>query len=224
MKYNCGIYKITNVLNGKRYMGSSKNFKNRKRKHFYELGKNTHHCRHLQFAYNKYGKENFIFEPIIDCKEEELIYYENYYLAYYQPEYNSTLDAKKRTPITKDFKEKISMANRGKIVSEETRKKLSEINKGKKLTEEQKNKLSLFNKGKVLSGLTKQRMSESRKGVPIFVKECKIHDTESNIIYTGISYKDLAKQLQLNYRTVSKIMNSGISIRKTKIHRYVPIK
>lgn len=73
-----GVYKITNNLNGKFYVGSTKNFEKRKKEHFSNLDKNTHHNSHLQRSYNKYGKVNFKFEILIECsnyleKEQELL-------------------------------------------------------------------------------------------------------------------------------------------------------
>jgi len=63
------IYKITNLVNGKFYLGSSKNINKRKSVHFSSLRYNKHHCLYLQRAYNKYGKENFRFEIIKECKD-----------------------------------------------------------------------------------------------------------------------------------------------------------
>jgi group I intron endonuclease len=59
---NCGIYKITNIVNNKCYVGSSINIKNRIYKHFWLLSNNKHYNLHLQKSYNKYGKSNFIYE------------------------------------------------------------------------------------------------------------------------------------------------------------------
>lgn len=58
-----GIYKIINRVNGKYYVGSSDNVEERLRAHNRALkcGKNSIY---LQNAWNKYGGENFIFEPI----------------------------------------------------------------------------------------------------------------------------------------------------------------
>jgi len=75
-----GIYKITNKKNNKIYIGSSKNIKNRFSKHKNLLRSNKHHSIKLQRAWNKYGADNFIFEVIEYCNEDELLDRENYYL------------------------------------------------------------------------------------------------------------------------------------------------
>lgn len=52
-----GIYKIINSVNKKFYIGSSaRNLNYRWRIHLYRLGKQNHDNKHLQSAYNKYGK------------------------------------------------------------------------------------------------------------------------------------------------------------------------
>lgn len=60
MKYIiAGTYYILNLCNGKIYNGSSWNIFSRLKKHYEELVKNRHPNKHLQSAFNKYGKENF---------------------------------------------------------------------------------------------------------------------------------------------------------------------
>lgn len=59
-----GIYKITNMNNGKCYYGSTDNLKRREKVHFTLLGRNAHENPHLQASYNIYGKEAFKFEII----------------------------------------------------------------------------------------------------------------------------------------------------------------
>src|ERR1035437_5329418 len=59
---NSGIYTITNLVNGKMYVGYATDFKERKGKHFTTLKGNYHSNPHLQSAYNEYGKENLVFE------------------------------------------------------------------------------------------------------------------------------------------------------------------
>lgn len=63
-----GIYKITNVTNGKVYVGSAVNFDTRWKEHVRELRKGIHHSSALQNAWNKYGEDNFEFSIIEECE------------------------------------------------------------------------------------------------------------------------------------------------------------
>lgn len=75
------IYKITNIVNGKCYIGQSKDARKRIQGHILSLRKNKHDNRYLQFAWNKYGEENFKFE-IIDYTED-YNEKEKYYIQFY---------------------------------------------------------------------------------------------------------------------------------------------
>jgi group I intron endonuclease len=59
-----GIYKITCITNQKVYIGESSNLLNRLGKHTDSLQNNRHDCLELQKDFNKYSKENFIFEVL----------------------------------------------------------------------------------------------------------------------------------------------------------------
>lgn len=59
-----GIYTITNKMNGKMYVGSSKYIRKRFVNHLKQLKKGIHYNEHLQKAVNKYGIKNFLFELI----------------------------------------------------------------------------------------------------------------------------------------------------------------
>lgn len=83
-----GIYKITNLVNSKFYIGSAVYFKHRKGVHIYDLKNNRHGNIHLQRAWNKYGKKAFKFELIEECKKEILIEREQYYIDKLIPHYN----------------------------------------------------------------------------------------------------------------------------------------
>jgi len=65
-----GIYKFTNKLNNKIYIGSAVDLYKRKHKHLYDLRHNAHHNKHLQRSWDKYGEENFIYE-IIEYIDDE---------------------------------------------------------------------------------------------------------------------------------------------------------
>jgi hypothetical protein len=57
-----GIYKITNIVNGKIYIGSSIDIKNRWWSHKDDLEHGTHCNTHLQNAWKVYGEDSFKFE------------------------------------------------------------------------------------------------------------------------------------------------------------------
>lgn len=75
-----GVYSITNKINGKRYIGSSKNILYRYSTHFSSLRNNTHKNKHLQNAVNKYGIENFSFEIIEIVDNNKLLFKEQYHI------------------------------------------------------------------------------------------------------------------------------------------------
>ena len=60
----CGIYKIKNIGDEKVYIGHSLNIEYRWRKHVEALKAKRHENIHLQRAWDKHGKDNFIFEKI----------------------------------------------------------------------------------------------------------------------------------------------------------------
>lgn len=83
-KGGIGIYKITNLVNEKVYIGQSVALHKRINMHKNELKYNKHKNYHLQRAVNKYGFDSFKFETIEHCKEEELYNRENYWMLFYK--------------------------------------------------------------------------------------------------------------------------------------------
>lgn len=79
----CGIYKITNKLNGKMYIGQACNIHARWIIHRSELNCQTHHNSHLQNTWNKYGEDSFKFEIIEECSVDKLDEREIYWIDYY---------------------------------------------------------------------------------------------------------------------------------------------
>lgn len=65
----CGVYNIRNIVNNKRYIGSSKDIYGRWTVHLRNLENKKHPNDHLQKAWNKYGKENFEFAILEECDE-----------------------------------------------------------------------------------------------------------------------------------------------------------
>lgn len=84
----CGIYKISNNINKKIYVGSSENIRNRwKSGHCRDLMKNDHHSAPLQNFFNKKDYEyiNFVIECIEECPEDQLKDREQFYLDTLSP-------------------------------------------------------------------------------------------------------------------------------------------
>ena len=167
------IYKITNQINGKIYIGkhSTDNLDDG------YMGSGILICK----AEKKYGIENFTKEYLAFCDtEEKLNWFEKFYIKKYKAKevgYNLTDggDGHLGFIMTEETKQKLSEAKKGKILSEEHKQKLSEAKKGKTLSEEHKQKISeaikkqLVEKGGPFKGWHlsvehKQKLSDAMKG------------------------------------------------------------
>lgn len=92
----CGIYKITNLVNNKLYIGSSKNIGNRWHSHRNScLWKKLNSTLYNDFE--KYGLQNFKFDIIEICNESELLEKENFWQNKLLPEYNKKFAISNRT-------------------------------------------------------------------------------------------------------------------------------
>lgn len=76
----CGIYKIENTINKKKYIGSSVHINKRLNNHRSALKRNNHDNQYLQNSFNKYSENSFIFEIIKECNLDELVVFENKYI------------------------------------------------------------------------------------------------------------------------------------------------
>jgi group I intron endonuclease len=91
-----GIYKITNKINGKCYIGQSVDIAKRWREHTgWSFNKKRPEYEYpLYRAIRKYGIESFLFEIIEEVKvSDQLTPRELYWYYLYKPEYNQTLPA-----------------------------------------------------------------------------------------------------------------------------------
>ena len=163
------IYKVTNITNGKCYIGFDSNWPNRKKIH-----KSSYNKKNYKFYYavRKYGWENFVWEVIYQSKEKEhtLKVIENHFIELYDTfknGYNSTLGGEGVLGLnikpnlgkkfSNEWKNNISLSKKGKKIkpcSPDHRKKLSTAKKGKKIKKqsiEHKNNISFALKGKKLN-------------------------------------------------------------------------
>lgn len=116
-----GVYKITNVATGIKYIGSAKNIASRWDRHIRNLKEGTHMNKPLQEAYNTYGSDNFTFEVVEYCepdirKEREQVYLDLYYNVWgWDLLYNRNPNAKgghiKGEPFSDEHKQNLSKAH-----------------------------------------------------------------------------------------------------------------
>lgn len=80
-----GVYKITNTVTGKCYIGSSTNIKQRFVLHKNLFNRNKHHSKYMQRSWNKHGKDVFIFEIVYACApiKDILLFYEQLWIDFY---------------------------------------------------------------------------------------------------------------------------------------------
>lgn len=109
-----GIYMITNKVNGKIYIGSSMNIRNRWRDH-----RNKERNTIIHHAIKKYGEDNFLIEVLEKCGKDELINREQYYYDKLIPEYNMI------RPIENPMDNEIARESHRLAVQSEERRRLS---------------------------------------------------------------------------------------------------
>lgn len=142
-----GVYRITNTINKKVYIGSSVNLYKRIYEHFRELKLNKHSNKILQNSFNKYGIENFMVDILESniTTHDEMLDLETYQIQNHNSHilefgFNILPTAKGTCGfiISKERRQKISESNKGKKAH----------NKNKKMSDEQKMLLKDVNRKK----------------------------------------------------------------------------
>lgn len=215
------IYKATNRINGKAYVGQTVfSLKNRRDRHVSETlnGKDNNYFHN---AIRKYGIKKFDWKILQECDTiEELNRLEVHYIKLYDTfnnGYNLTKGGEGKVGYvpSKETRKKISEFRTGMKLSEKTKRKISEGNKGKKhhmwgkkRLEETKRKISEALKGennywygKHLSEETKKKVSENRKGKSVGKDSPKAKPVIINNKYFDTK-KEAAEYLNISFATV----------------------
>ena len=162
-----GIYLIYNLANQRVYVGQSKNVRRRLTGHRSLLNNCKHGNQYLQNAFNKYGKDKFVFRSVEYCEVENLTEKEEYWIEQFNsmnPNRGYNLSrAKTHGGHSEETRAKIGKGHKGKIISEEQRAKMKESHKGKIHSEEHRTKTSESLKGKTKSEEHRAKMSEAHK-------------------------------------------------------------
>ena len=211
-----GIYKITNLINGKIYIGQSIDIERR----FWDHRCISHESnRHLKHALQKYGKENFKYEVLEECQESELDVRERYYIETLKPEYNVTnggQDSLRRYP--EEVREKISEKSKeqwNNMTDEERQRRISHNltghRRGYTMSEETKAKIRDKNLGKKQSletiekrkqTMLKKKQNGYRQTNSSHMKKVKCIETDE--VFKSV--KDAAESIGANPSSVSSML------------------
>ena len=209
------IYKYTNLLNNKVYIGRTKtSLVGRAGKN----GEKYHNLKYFGAAIKKYGWENFKGEIILDnLTYEEACEQEKYYIKFYDSQNSKkgyNLASGGEGP-TKEALEKMKESHRNKSLSEEHKAKISKslgqgknnVNYGRKQSALARLHIQMAksgrnhpNWGKHLSEETKEKIREGNE------KPVLQYDLDGTFIREWSGAKRAAKELDLNYTAINNCL------------------
>lgn len=207
----CGIYKITSP-SGRVYIGESKDIERR-----WKSYKSMFNCKNqtkLLNSFKKYEVKNHTFEIIEECLFEELRCRERFWQDKFNA-LNEGLNCKLtecgevKQVCCEETKMRMSQAQKGKVVSEETKQKLREVNSGeknhfygKKHSEKTKEKISKAHRGKVVSDKTREKQRQNNLGEnSVWYGKTHSKETKEKMSNSRIGEKNPSAKLVLDLNT-----------------------
>ena len=160
------IYAIRNTKNGRAYIGSTVDYRERFWAHRSYLRSGGHHSFILQRAWDKHGEAAFEFKVLFVCPKAMRDFYEM--RAFALADYNVNRTAKQILVRggwhhTEEHKQKMSSLFKGRIISAEQRAKLSAASTGKKRGQAFREKCRARQLGWSPSDATRAKLGEKSK-------------------------------------------------------------
>ena len=163
------IYCITNRVNGKKYVGQTKNLKRRRKQHFFEAPRRCDHP--MARAVRKYGKDNFDMYVIEECTPEVVDERERFWIAELRTQehdfgYNCENGGNACKSLSETTRKKIGDSRRKwwASLSQEERDAHNDSRRGpRNLTEEQRQHMSVARKGILKSEEHKAKIAEAHR-------------------------------------------------------------
>lgn len=126
----CAIYGFRNSINGKWYVGQTRDLATRKRCHFSSLERGDHYNFGLQRDFKTDGRASFEFHIIEVVTFEMLDESERKWISFHRSTdrefgYNIDIGGNSHKIMAEETKRKISLAQKGRIFTEEHRRKIS---------------------------------------------------------------------------------------------------
>lgn len=217
MTYIGYIYKITNKINGKSYIGKTNDIVRRWKEHRYGHGGTAI----LSKAFAKYGLDNFEFSIICEhdyhTKEEmnkKLSELEVYYIGVYntfKKGYNATIggDGISFYSHSQETIEKIKESNRGKKASEAKKQKISAAKLGQHHSSETKEKIrqALLNRDPVIYDKISAKMKGRHRDHDMIMKAAaKRRKPILQYDKYGNFLKEYSGAIDLGYNTTANII------------------
>lgn len=131
------IYRITNLVNKKQYIGQTKNYISRWKCHIYKMKKNAG-CPALTAAMLKHGEENFKFEVICICFDDDLDKIETEYIKRYNTLVPNGYNISTGGKATYGFLGKTHSEETRKVISQSVKERFADVNERVKASDRMK--------------------------------------------------------------------------------------
>lgn len=203
-----GVYCWRNLVNGKVYVGQSVSVLARKQAHNSMLRRGVHFNKHLQSSWDKYGKDSFTWELLVECAEDELDAQECYFL-----EKLNALDADKGYNHW-------SGGHTNRRHSDETKRKISEANRRRVWTQAQKDAQSLRASGHVVSEEARRKMREAATGRHHSKSACeKMSRDRTGRAWTWARRKHANEKNEQKWKVISHLFDAQDQVSSGEISR-----